>query len=129
MGKVLETIALVLVIGMYLALPVITIWGWIRWSDRRQRSSASSILSVVGFTFATLSGALAIFSLVYAHAIGGFPFYDPLLMKMYGVGFLLSSAGILFSLGGVWRPNALRWHAPACSLGMLLFWFFSAMGE
>jgi len=84
---------------------------------------------VIGFTLATLSGVLAISSVVYAHAIGGFPFYDPLLMKIYGLGAVLSLAGILFSLSGIWRPSVLRWHAPVCSVGTLLFWFFSAMGE
>jgi hypothetical protein len=61
--------------------------------------------------------------------IGGFPFYDPRLLKIYVCGLLLSLAGILCAIGGVWRAGPVRWHAPACAVGMLLFWFMAAIGE
>jgi len=68
-------------------------------------------------------------AMLYARAVGGFPFYDPLLLRIYRWGALLSLSGIVFAVIGVWRPSPLRWHAPACAIGTLLFWFAAAMGE
>jgi hypothetical protein len=129
MNKAIEMIVSGIVFLIYLALPIMTIWGWIRWASRSHGASLSSILSLIGFTFGTASGILAMSSVVYSAAIGGFPFYDPLLLRIYGTGAVLSLTGILFSLGGLWRPSLLRWYAPLCSAGTLLFWFASAMGE
>jgi hypothetical protein len=129
MNKVFQAIILFLVGGMYLAVPLGTVWGWTRWSIRSYPRTSWSMLSLIGFIFATASVVLAISSLIYAHAIGGFPFYDPLLLRIYRTGTLFSLLGILFSLIGVWGPNPLRWHAGFCSTGTLLFWFFSATGE
>jgi hypothetical protein len=42
-----------------------------------------SVLSLIGFTLASASGLLAVSSVLYAHAIGGFPFYDPRLLRIY----------------------------------------------
>jgi hypothetical protein len=128
-GKVLELTLVMVIAGIYLAVPLVMVWGWIRWARRSNARSMPSILSLVGFTFSNASGILAVFSVMYAHIIGGFPYYDPLLLRIYGVGSILSLTAVLFSLGGVWRSNPLRWHAPFCSVGMLLFWFVSAMGE
>jgi len=62
-------------------------------------------------------------------ARGGFRYYDPPLMKIYGIGILLSLSGLLAGLGGVWKKNPLRWHAPVLSLGMLLLWVLWASSE
>ena len=126
---VVESVLMLLIVVVYLSLPVLVIWGWIRWSTRTQPRTLFSILSLIGFTLATTSGLLAVSSLLYAHAIGGFPFYDPLLMRIYRWGGLLSLSGIVFGIAGVWRPGPVRWLAPVCSFGTLLFWFASAMGE
>ncbi|HYM76211.1 MAG TPA: hypothetical protein VE377_09560 [Candidatus Dormibacteraeota bacterium] len=130
MNKGIEFAVVAIVqVGMYFGLPLVTIWGWARWARRSHSRSASAILSLIGFTLATTSLVLAIASVAYAHRIGGFPYYDPLLLRIYGTGTLLSILALLFSLGGVWRPNLLRWHATICSTCTLLFWFASAMGE
>jgi hypothetical protein len=129
MNKAFEIVGLVVLVGIYLALPLTTIWGWIRWTSRSHLPGLSSILSLIGFALATASGILAISTLMYGRAIGGFQYYDPLLLRIYRLGALLSLIGILFSLSGAWRPGPLRWHAPICSAGMLLFWFVQAMGE
>jgi hypothetical protein len=84
---------------------------------------------LVGFGFGTASAALAVSSIVYAHAIGGFRYYDPLLLRIYRWGILLSVAGFLFSLGGIWGRDAWRWYSPLLSLGMLFVWFAYAIGE
>ena len=125
-----QTLLLVLyVVLIYLALPAAIIWGWVRWSKRVQPPTLTSVLSVIGFALATASSLLAVSSVLYAHAIGGFGFYDPLLMRIYRWGALLSSSSFAFGLSGVWRPGPLRWHTPLCAIGTFLFWFGAAMGE
>jgi hypothetical protein len=94
----------------------------------RQPFAPLAVFSLIGLTLASLSAVLAISSTIYAHAIGGFRYYDPLLLTIYRWGGLISLAGILTALIGVWRPG-LRWGALICSLGTFLFWFFAAMSE
>jgi hypothetical protein len=125
----LQSVVLLLVVAIDIALPLGMVWGWIRWARQKRPWTPCSILSLISMTLATASGLLAFCSLVYAHAIGGFPFYDPLLLRIYRWGGSLSLAGIAFAISGVWRPSPLRWHAPACSAGMFFFWFVAAMGE
>jgi hypothetical protein len=124
-----SVVMVVFVIGLFVALPCAIIWGWVSWSKHIRPRSVLSILSLIGFTFATASALLAISSMLYAGAIGGFPFYDPMLLRIYRWGALLSLIGIVFAIMGVWGRSPLRWHAPACAVGMLLFWFLEAMGE
>jgi hypothetical protein len=50
-------------------------------------------------------------------------------LRFYRWGGLLSLSGLVFGVAGVWRPGQVRWLAPVCSSGTLLFWFASAMGE
>jgi hypothetical protein len=58
-----------------------------------------------------------------------FPYYDPTLMKIFGLGSLLALLAISASLVGLWRKNALRWPALACGVGMLVFWIVAMSGE
>lgn len=130
MSKAIQPVMVILfVICIYIALPTAMIWGWVRWLKRTQPRSYFSIMSLVGFALATASGLLAAASVSYAHIIGGFPYYDPLLLRIYRWGAVLSLSGMVFGLGGVWRPSPLRWHAPTCAVGTLLFWSAAAMGE
>jgi hypothetical protein len=128
-GAVESIVMVLFAVGVYVGLPVLIIWGWARWFSRTQPRTLPSILSLIGFILATASGLLALASVLYAHAIGGFPYYDPRLLRIYAWGGLLSLSGIVFGIAGVWRPGPVRWLAPACSFGTLLFWFVSAMGE
>ena len=128
-GAAQSLLLVLFVAAIYIALPASMIWGWVRWLKRTQPPTWPSILSLIGFALATASGLLATASVLYAHAIGGFPFYDPLLLRIYRWGALLSLSGTLFGLIGVWRPGPLRWHAPVCAVGTLVFWFAAAMGE
>jgi hypothetical protein len=125
MNIVVQSIFLFLCVG----LPVAMIWGWIRWGKRARRRNLTAILSLVAFVLATASALLAITAWVYASAVGGFPFYDPRLLRIYRWGLLLSLSGLAVAIGGVWRPGPLRWHAPAFAFGTLLFWFLAAIGE
>jgi len=112
----------------YLVTPTALIWGWTTWTRQPKQKTLPAILSLIGFIFATASAILAVSSIAYAQ-VHHFPYYDPLLLRIFRWGGLLSLAGLLFGIGGVWRPGALRWHAPLCGLGMLAFWFIAATGE
>jgi len=97
MHKAVESVLLFLfAVGVYVGLPVLIAWGWVRWFRRIQPRTLPVILSLIGFTLATASGLLAVSSVVYAHAIGGFPFYDPRLLRIYRWGGLLSLSGLVF---------------------------------
>jgi len=130
MKDVLEQVFLVVyAVGMYLFLPLGIIAGWIRWLKGRTSPTLFSVLSLLAFGFATCSALLALSSVIYAHSIGGFPFYDPRLLRIYRWGGFLSLGGIVLGVLGCWRKSPLRWYAPFCSLGMSVFWAFAAMGE
>jgi len=113
---------------MYIVMPVVIVWGWLRWKKGTQPRNVFSTLSLIGFTFATASSLLAVFSIACAIAFG-FRHYDPTLLKIFRSGLLLSLVGFLFAVCGVWRASPLRWHAPAGAAGMFLFWFVAVLGE
>jgi len=116
-------------IAVLASTPPLLIWGWVRWAKRREPRAIFSVLSLIGFSLATASALLAISSAIYGQMIGGFPYYDPRLLKIYACGALISLAGIIFAIGGVWRGGPLRWHAPACAVGLLFFWAMLASSE
>ena len=114
---------------IYLALPVAIVAGWIRWMRRRTSENPFSLLSLLGFGLSTCSALLAVGSVAFAHAIGGFPFYDPWLLRIYRWGSLLSLSGVVLGIVGICRRSPLRWYAPLCAAGTLAFWFFAASSE
>jgi hypothetical protein len=118
-----------LIIAAYIGVPVILGWGWLRWSRHPRERNPLAALSLAGFVFASASALLAAGGVLYAGAIGGFPFYDPRLMRIYSYGLLLSLGAFLLSIPGMWRRNLLRWHAPGLSLAMLVLWVLWASGE
>jgi hypothetical protein len=132
MVPMLQTTELVL-ISLFLisvvSVPVLTIYGWVRWARHKNPKTLSSTLSLVGFSLATASALLAIFSVLFATLNGGFRFYDPLLLHIYVYGVLLSLTAMAFAISGVWRAHPSRWYALVCSAETLLFWAISAAGE
>jgi len=61
----LESVVVVLfAVGVYVGLPALMIWGWVRWFRRTQPRTLPSILSLIGFTLATASGVLAVSSVL-----------------------------------------------------------------
>jgi len=101
-------------------------WGWARWIMEREESYWPS---AAGFSLASVSIAVAFCAGLYAEIVGGFRHYDPKLMRIFGAGMLLAVVGLGFSIMGLRQPNPVRWHAVGCSLGMIAFWFLSAMME
>ena|ERR1019366_8422438 len=118
----------VLFVSVDLVTPLIFIWGWARWVQRSKPKTLSSILSLSGFALATSSALLAASSVAYAH-VHPFGFYDPSLLRIYRWGMMLSLAGLLFAVGGVWRNSSIRWHALICAFLTLSFWILAASGE
>jgi sulfite exporter TauE/SafE len=112
-----------------MCLPCALIWDWFRFYQGDKGKSAGQILSLLGFSLATLSSLLTVGTHVYALFIGGFPFYDPRLLRIYAWGALLSFAGVLTGIAGLWRSHPVRWLAPICSAGMFFFWLLSASAE
>lgn len=112
-----------------IGLPCIFVWGLLRAYKARKRVDVLYAFSLAGFLFALSSQMLAIASTTYAKEIGGFAYYAPALMRIFRWGALLALTGLVLSIVGAWRANTLRWHALACSLGMLVFWFGAAMAE
>jgi hypothetical protein len=123
----LASILLVLAVATTLLVPALLFWGWLRWSQNDGPRTSSSNFSLVGFSLATASAVLALGTHLYARFIHNLPLQDPTLMKIYACGCLLSIAGIAFAVAGTGRPNPVRWLAPLCAFGTLVFWLL-AMG-
>jgi len=112
----------------YLGSPAIVIWGWVRWLRQPKPRSILATLSMIGFIPATASALLALSSIVFAQ-FHHFPYYDPLLFRIFRIGTLLSVGGIAFGVFGAGRASSLRWHAPISGVATLAFWFIAASGE
>jgi len=118
-----------LVLGIMAVGPISMIWGWLDWAIKPAQPGRLKFLSLAGFTLGSASVLLAAGSLAYSHSIGGFPFYDPLLMRIYATGSSLSLLALLFGIAGVWRKHLLRWRAVLIAACTLFMWFTFAMGE
>lgn len=116
-------------IAVFISLPVLTIWGWLRWTRNNNPKTLFSALSLIGFALATASESIAVSMVIYARVTGGFGYYDPTLMRIYAVGMLLSLLGLILASVGAWKPSSLRWFALACTLGTLFYWLAQAAAE
>ncbi len=125
----LASILLFLVVAATLLILALILWGWVRWSKDESPRSRSSTFSLFGFSLATASAVLAIATALYARFVHSFPDYDPTLLKIYALGCLLSIGGIALSVAGSGRPNPVRWLAPICSFGTLVFWLLAMTNE
>jgi hypothetical protein len=119
---------LLLIVGCF-GVPVFLIMGWCRLRRCSSPQGRLSVISLAGFALGSASALLAVGSILYCVATGGFRYYDPTVLKIYRAGLLLALGGLACALVGVWNRNPLRWHAPALSLGMLLLWLIWASGE
>lgn len=120
-------IGILFIVG-HATAPISLAWGWVRWIRRPKLWSALPALSLVGLILASLSGLLALSTIAYAQ-VHRFPFYDPLLLRIFRIGALLSISGLGFGIAGVWRSSSVRWHSAVSSFGMLIFWIVAASGE
>jgi hypothetical protein len=113
----------------YIGLPAVLISGWVKWARGSHLRGLLPTLSLISFTFGTASALLAICTASYALVIRRFPYYDPLLLRIYAWGAILSLIAVVLSCIGAWRPCTVRWHSLVLSWGMLVLWFAWASGE
>jgi hypothetical protein len=119
---------LLFILGYFIS-PISIVWGWVRFARHEWHlRKIMPMLALCGFVLATASALLAIGTVIYAQ-FHHFPFYDPLLMKIFGAGFLLSLGGLFLGIIGMWRPSSLRYHAPISAIATAAFWFVASMGE
>lgn len=118
-------VGLVVVGLIYIGLPTMTAWGWLRWSNQRDYKDFCPFVSLLAFACATLSGLFALISIAYVQG-AHLTFYDVRWARLLRIGLLVSASGILLSLIGIWRRSSLRWHAPLCSFGTLFLWVILA---
>jgi len=129
MSTSVQVTVVILFLAGYVLSPVMLTWGWVRWFRQPKLRTVTAILSLLGFTLASASALLAVSAIAYSLMRGGFPYYDPLLMRIFGVGGLLSLSGLILGVCGVWRTSSLRWHAPISATATLAFWIAAAIGE
>ena len=88
-----------LTILSYGVAPAMLVWGWVRWGKHPKLRTVPSILSLVGFIFATASATLAVSSLMYSHFHPDprFAIFYPLLFNMSRCGVLISFAGVFLA--------------------------------
>jgi hypothetical protein len=85
-----------------------------------------SRLALGAFSLGGLSVLLWFFLVIWAVARGGFRYYDPILLRCYGVGLLLGLGGFVLGLPG---KGKLRWPACLISFAMVFMWFVAASME
>lgn len=118
----------------YIVAPIMLCWGWVRWTIQRSRQwTIPSTLSFAGFVCASASALFAICVILYGLS-GGFE-HTPgfagdsqnyeLGARCIAIGASLSAIGIISALGGIWRRNQLRWHAPVSAIATLGFWLLA----
>jgi hypothetical protein len=117
-------VSLILAVVLYCGLPAAMVWGWVRWIRGKQARTVSSVLSLLGLAFATTSALLVGASVWYGRSIGfDFSLRESLpLALMDWAGACLSLAATAAAVGGLRRPNLVRWHSLLVALGMLVLW-------
>ena len=124
-----QSFLILLAVLGYLVSPFSLFCGWVRFARREwPHREVLPLLTLVSFVLATASAVLAVGAAIYAR-FHYFPYYDPLLMKIFGIGLLLSLGGLLLALIGIWRPSSLRWYAPVSAITTAVFWLLAALGE
>ena len=120
-------------IALYVAgwvlIPVTLAWTLARWfrsSPRFEMPKWRSRLAFVAFMIGGLSAALYVLLILWALLRGGFAYYDPALLRSYGIGLLLGLAGFALSLPA---KGKLRWPACAISAAMMFMWLVAASME
>src|SRR5215469_14041666 len=107
-----------MVIFLTLMPATIVVWALLRWdksAPRFEKPLWRSCTAFAAFCFSVASVLLWVFTAIWALARRGFPYYDPVLLRIYGFGALLGLIGFLVSLPG---KGKLRW--PACGVAALM---------
>jgi len=103
--------------SLYVAITIThgqTPFGW--------RTTAGLVAWVIG----SCSAVLFLVTVIYAHRIGGFPYYDPLLASIYRYGCLSAFVGLAVGVAGIGR---VRVAVVVLSGTMLTLWLICATSE
>jgi hypothetical protein len=128
MAASVKVVLLVLVALGYVVSPVFLIWGWMRFAKNEKPHGVLPVVTFIGFALATASASLGAVAVAYAQ-VHAFRYYDPILMRIFRAGFLLSTGASVLAISGVWRPSALRWHSLVCGVATAAFWLAAAAME
>jgi hypothetical protein len=120
-------VVLLMVLG-YLVAPITLLWGWAVWALRPKSRNPLAMASLLGLVLASASAVVAVCTIGYAQ-VHHFPYYDPLLLRIFGIGALLSLVAVLLGIVGLVRANSLRWYSPLAGVATLAFWIMAAVGE
>ena len=122
-----------IIIPLYLAcwilVPIAAVWAMAIWLGSETKFEAPrwrSYLATGAFGLGGLSVLLWFFLAIWAFLRGGFRFYDPVLLRSYGIGLLLGLGGFITSLPG---KGKLRWPACFVSFAMVFMWLIAASME
>lgn len=107
---------------IYVGVPIMALWGCIRWYKQRNPGNIVAGLSYAGFWLATASAVLAVSSIAYGQITDGRAYYAPSFLQIIHWGFGISATAVVLALAGLGRRSPLRWHAAVCSLAMLFYW-------
>jgi hypothetical protein len=116
--------------GLWVGLPpvafVLVVWRWMRSSPKIAEPAWRGYFALAAASLAGISVILWVTSIVWAQKIGGFGYFDPVLLRFYRWGALTGLAGLVAGFGGTGK---LRW--PSCALAtiMTLLWLMAATGE
>jgi hypothetical protein len=113
----------------WVLVPVTVAWAIRRWwksEPRFELPAWRSYLALTAFSLGGLPVLLWFVLVIWAVSRGGFRFYDPTLLRSYGIGLLLGLGGFVASLAG---KGKLRWPACFISFAMVFMWFVAASGE
>ena len=119
-----------IVSALFFILPLLilawAIWRWLRTPPRIVEPAWRSYVAFAAISLAGVSLLLWLISVIWARVIGGFPYYDPVLLHFYRWGGTTSLFGLLVSFAA---KGKLRWPACGLSFLMTLLWAMAAMGE
>ena len=122
-----------LIVALYvicwLLVPIALAWAFIRWwrsNPRFVMPQWRSRLALAAFVTGGLSVLLWIFLAFWARLRGGFRYYDPILLRCYGIGLILGFTGFISSLPA---KGKLRWPACFISGAMVFMWLVAASME
>jgi len=124
-----DIIGRLVVSGLLIAFSGYVVRAWVRWFRAQVRLTPPrwrSGITTVGFGASTLSLAAIVAVGVHALFTGGLPYYHPVLMVTFGVGFLTASVGVFAALIGT---GQLEVPTIISSVLCLLIWLVEAMAQ
>src|ERR1700682_3510179 len=115
---------------IWLALPpAVLAWALWRWLTSRPRIADPvwrGYTALLAMALTAISVLLWVTSLIWARVIGGFPFYDPILMRFLLGGGLTCLSGLVLSFPA---KGKLRWPILSLSVLMTFLWFAVAIAQ